>query len=199
MQLSCPCCAERFPIEAGFIDDDGKRLAALFAGMEPGLGRAVVGYLRLFKPPKQQLRSARAVRIVSELLELVDAGSVCRDERGGMRRPATQALWTEGIEQMLGDAGKLTLPLANHNYLRAIVYGLADKADAAAEREREECLRAGSVARPAAKAAVPVDRLANELAFLRQLRDYGQLDPVEYERRAEETRQRFGQPNQEAA
>ena len=29
MQLTCPCCGEQFPLEAGMADDEGKRLAAL--------------------------------------------------------------------------------------------------------------------------------------------------------------------------
>lgn len=41
MQLQCPCCGEQFPVEAGFADTDGKRLAALFAGLDPKLGRAI--------------------------------------------------------------------------------------------------------------------------------------------------------------
>ena len=36
MQLQCPCCGEQFPIEAGFADADGKKLAAMLAGLDPG-------------------------------------------------------------------------------------------------------------------------------------------------------------------
>lgn len=143
MHVNCPSCGEHFPIVAGFAEADGKRLAALLAEMEPVLGRAVLGYLRLFKPARQALRTARAVKLVAELDALVRAGSVCRDERGGVRRPATPAMWAEGIEQMLAKQAQLTLPLANHHYLRAIVYGIADGADAAAERQREADARAG--------------------------------------------------------
>ncbi len=60
MRITCPNCCESYPIDAGFADDDGKRLAALFAGMEPVLGRAVIGYLRLFRPAKTALRTVRA-------------------------------------------------------------------------------------------------------------------------------------------
>lgn len=77
MRVTCPNCSESYPIDAGFADDDGKRLASLFASMEPVLGRAVISYLRLFKPPKSTLRSARAIRIVEELLDLVRTGSMC--------------------------------------------------------------------------------------------------------------------------
>lgn len=161
MHLTCPSCHERFPIAAGFIDDDGKRLAALLADMEPVLGRAVVAYLRLFKPAKQGLRTARAVKIVQALNQLVRTGTVCRDERGGVRRPASPAMWADGIEQMLAEAGRLTLPLANHHYLRAIVYGLADKADADRERQREKDLRAGH--RPAPVSENPDRQRQNAL------------------------------------
>ncbi len=34
-------------------------------------------------------------------------------------------MWVVGIEQMVEQRNKLTLPLNNHNYLRAIVYGIA--------------------------------------------------------------------------
>lgn len=58
MQLQCPCCGEQFPIEAGFADADGKKLAAMLAGLDPKLGRAVLNYLRLFSPAKRGLRRA---------------------------------------------------------------------------------------------------------------------------------------------
>jgi hypothetical protein len=157
MQLTCPECQTRFPLAAGFADDDGKRLAALLAGMEPTLGRAVIGYLRLFNPGKQGLRTSRAVKLVTELQALVQACDVCRDERGGVRRPATPALWAEGIEQMLAQSDGLTLPLTHHHYLRAIVYGVADKADADSERARENALRAPRAPTPAAAQAYDLD------------------------------------------
>jgi len=143
MHVTCPSCNESFPIVAGFLEPDGKRFGMLLAGMEPAVGRAVVEYLALFTPGKQRLRLARAVKLVAALDALVREGSVCRDERGGVRRPATAAHWVAGIEQMLEQRAKLTLPLANHHYLRAIVYGLADQADAAAERQREADKKAG--------------------------------------------------------
>lgn len=143
MHLTCPSCNESFPIVAGFLEPDGKRFGMLLAGMDPALGRATVEYLALFTPAKQKLRLAKAVKLVAALDALVREGSVCRDERGGVRRPAAAAHWVAGIEQMLEQRARLTLPLTNHHYLRAIVYGLADQADAAAERQREAGKKAG--------------------------------------------------------
>lgn len=178
MQLTCPSCSAEFPLDAGFIDTDGKRLAALFAAMEPVLGRAVLSYLRLFKPPKNALRAARAVKIVQQLVGLVDVGTVCRDERGGVRRPATPAMWAAGIDQMLDGKHKLELPLANHNYLRAVVFGLADQADADVERKKEADVRVGRHRQAASENADPV---REKLAWLKTQREYGAITPEEYE------------------
>lgn len=125
MQVQCPCCGEQFPFEAGFADAEGKQLAALFAGLEPKLGRAVLGYLRLFSPAKRGLRTTRAIRLVEELLALVGTGSVSRDARTTETKPAPPRLWAVGIEQMLIQRERLQLPLENHNYLRAVVWGIA--------------------------------------------------------------------------
>jgi hypothetical protein len=54
------------------------------------------------------------------------------------------------MEQMRENP-KLRLPMKNHNYLKSVAYDLADAADAAVERRRNEDERSG---------AVPVVRLA---------------------------------------
>lgn len=124
MRVHCPSCNEQFPLEAGFADDDGKRLAALFVEMEPRFGRAVLAYLRLFSPAKRGLRMTRAIRLIAELMDLVNQGTVTRDARTNERKPATVAMWAAGIEQMLAQRDRLQLPLENHNYLRAVVWGI---------------------------------------------------------------------------
>lgn len=181
MQVTCPCCDVEFPIEAGFADDDGKRLAAVLADFEPALGRSVLRYLRLFKPAKTALRSARAAKLVRELAELAKAGTVCRDERSGLRRPASAAVWNAGIEQMLANRTALSLPLENHNYLRAVVFGLADQADAQAEQAREQARRTPRRTTDGPSPIRPAeDPLKATLAWLRQQLEYGQIDPDEY-------------------
>lgn len=186
MHVTCPSCHETFPIAAGFLEADGKRLAALLAEMEPVLGRAVIGYLRLFKPAKQGLRTAKAAKLVAELDALVREGSVCRDERTSARRPASAAMWAQGIDQLLQQTERLTLPLANHHYLRAIVYGIADQADAASERQREADKRAGRHldSRPG-DAGAAAERMALQEAVGRIRSDYqlGLIDEAEAQRR----------------
>jgi hypothetical protein len=167
MRVSCPCCATEFPIEAGMIEADGKRLAAMLAGMEPALGRAALGYLRLFKPAKQGLRLARAVKIVQELAGLIDAGRVCADERVGVWRAATPALWAAGIEQLLATPPS-GLPLGGHAYLRKVVFTLAEKHEAEAEKQIEEQRRSGHHRSGPARAPEE-DRLTNAIRYADQM------------------------------
>jgi hypothetical protein len=112
-------------MEAGFLDDEGKRLAAQFADIEPRLGRAILGYLRLFSPARRGLRTIRAIKLVEELMAAVNACTVTRDARTTDSKPATPAMWTAGIDQMLAQRERLSLPLDNHHYLRAVVFGIA--------------------------------------------------------------------------
>lgn len=191
MRVTCPSCTTDFPLEAGLIEADGKRLAAQMAGMEPMLGRAVIGYLRLFKPAKTGLRNARAVKIVAELEVLIAPGSVCADERGGIRRTATPALWAAGIEQMLATPPS-GLPLANHNYLRRIVFGLADRAADAPSRTSDAVAPVATVRRGPSPAGPEESPLDSHLGWLRQQLAYEQIDQAEFDRRAAVARQRFG-------
>ncbi|NII74228.1 hypothetical protein FHW84_002813 [Dyella sp. SG562] len=195
MHLTCPSCSDSFPIAAGFLEPDGKRFGMQLAGMEPALGRAVIEYLALFSPAKQRLRLSKAVRLVAELDALVKEGSVCRDDRAGMRRPCSTSQWVNGIEQMLEKRSALTLPLANHNYLRSVVFGLAEQAGAQAEIRREADARAGRPPSRGTGVSPPQPRedpLQNELAYLDQLHSYGQLSDAEYDEKRAAAYLKFG-------
>ncbi len=181
MNLVCPCCGAEFPVEAGWAEADGKRLAMLLAGFDPAVGRAAVAYLRLFKPAKTALRSAKAARLLDEIAVLVASGRVCRDERGGVERPAKPMHWAAGMEQMAAQRERLSLPLETHGYLRAVVFGLADAADAAAERAREETARNRP---PAPSGAVTIESESlheRRLAWITQQLRFGAITSAEAE------------------
>lgn len=193
MRATCPDCGTQGHVSAFFAEDDGKRLAAILAGMAPELGRATIAYLGLFKPAKTALRMARAVKLAQELDELASAGSVCRDERSGVRRPCSAATWASGIEVMLAQRTSLTLPLESHNYLRAVVYGLADKADAAAERQREEDARTGRTRSATAPKAEPAEtKLQNQLSWIANQLHTGLMTPDEAEAERAKARAKYG-------
>lgn len=189
MHVTCPTCSDSFPIVAGFLEADGKRFGMLLASMDPTLGRATIDYLSLFTPAKQKLRLSRAVKIVAALDALVREGTVCRDERQGVRRPASASHWVAGMEQMLEQRARLTLPLLNHHYLRSVVFGIADQAAAGEEQQREQNARAGRsrTGTGISPPAPPEDPMKRDLKYIDQLREYGQLSDEEWDVKRAET------------
>lgn len=202
MRATCPECGAQAHISAMFVEDDGKRLAMIVAGMAPELGRAVLAYLGLFKPAKTALRLARAAKIAQEVADLVGTGTVCRDERAGVRRPASAANWVAGIESMLAQRGKLSLPLESHGYLKAVVFGLADAADAVRERQRESDARAGkhlggvSGITPSPHQETPLQR---QLIWIARMVEMGQFSAEQADAERAAAREKYGADDERAS
>lgn len=195
MRATCPDCGASGHVSAFMADDDGKRLAAALLELPAEVQRPALGYLSLFKPPKNALSSARALRIVQQLQQLVAARTVCRDERSNMARVATPAMWAEGIEQMLAQRGSLALPLPSHGYLRAVVFGLADQADARAERALEQQRQTGQHRKQEPRAAAektPRERYDNHVAWLRQRLSVGAITQDEFNREIALAKTKYG-------
>ncbi|MDO5625032.1 MAG: hypothetical protein Q4G71_10110, partial [Pseudomonadota bacterium] len=190
-----PSCAAQGHISAFLVEDDAKRMITAVIALPVELQRAALDYLGLFKPPKSALQLKRANRLVCELAALATDGEVCRDERSGVRRPATVAMWASGIEIMLAQRASLTLPLDGHGYLRAVVFGLADKADAAAEREKESNARAGRhlvKSSQTSNSSVIESPLQRQLAWIAQQVQYDFMNDEEAAKARAEARQRYG-------
>ena len=155
MYLVCPCCSARIPLDAA-VSDEAARTALARALAHGPLGRRVVGYLGLFRTPKGALQWGRVARLLDELLDAVEAGTV---RRRGRDWAAPVELWRAGLEVVLArrDEGRLDLPLRDHAYLYEVVTGLSDKAEATVEREREAARRqrAAHPATPGSAAAAP--------------------------------------------
>lgn len=112
------------------------------AGLHPSgtrLQLTAMRYAGLFAPRKQTMRMDRVAVVLRELSELMASGRV---EWEGVSHAAPLEYWIGGMEAMLArrDLGKLDLPLDNHNYLRSVVAGAADRAAARAETARENQL-----------------------------------------------------------
>lgn len=195
MRATCPECGAQAHVASFFVEEDGKRLAMTVAGMPPELGRATLAYIGLFKPAKNTLRLARAAKIAAEVAELVAAGTVSRDERTGVRRPATPAMWAAGMEQMVTQRASLTLPLESHGYLRAVVFGLADKVDAAAERAREADARAGRHLAESSTATVQQPKespLQRQLQWIAHMVHMGQFSEEQARAEREKAQAKYG-------
>ena len=94
--------------------------------------KVILSYLSLFRPGRRALSWKKVLRLSKEIATLAAAGHI--QVRGKVARPCTPRHWATGMEQMIERRQTLSLPLKNHNYLRQVVYQLADQDDADRER-----------------------------------------------------------------
>ena len=152
--IACPACGTELTLEhlVGSIDDE--RAFARLVALSVPMAHLVVLYIGFFRPEKQRLTLRKKVRLIAQLLPDLRREAIAHKGRDW---PAPHATWALAIEQMLAAraAGRLDLPLSGHGYLYAVLAGMADKAEALAERERETERRTGPATGPR-QAAVQV-------------------------------------------
>ncbi|UPG87007.1 hypothetical protein L2Y94_06530 [Luteibacter aegosomatis] len=159
------------------------------------MARTAFAYLRLFKPNGGTLRLPRAIAVLAELDEMVNAAQVSAGGHGGARRAATPAMWAAGMEQMLNSRADLDLPLGDHGHLRTLVYALAGMPTAHAERIGEQGDDVGH------KRAVtgtgvsppqpPEEPLKRDLTWLQQQFEYGAITEQERDERQAAARAKY--------
>lgn len=135
MKLACPSCGALMSLDV-VIAHDGAREAVQTALQLPApLGKQLIQYVALFRPPKRQLTLDRLAGLLGELLPLVQHERVRRD---GREYRAPHALWAAALQDMVDRRDGLSLPLKSHGYLLEIVAGKAGKVEAAVEQAVEE-------------------------------------------------------------
>jgi len=171
MRVACPCCYALHELDALVADVDARRALARLADCGGALTSAAVAYLGCFRPKQRVLSWARFTRLLDELAAAVEAGSI---RRKGRDWTVTREQWVEALHIVVGrrDAGALELPLKNHAYLYEVAAGLADKAEAAAERE-VEAARRNRAPRPA-PAEGGAQHIAEHVSGYRQMLDEAQ-------------------------
>lgn len=131
----CPECGGVRPIAEYLSEARARQALHAALKLDPRLADPVLEYLALFAPAGRKLASNKLVRVLSELGELVASGQV---EHKTVVHAAPVDYWRMGLEEMLAARERLTLPLSNHNYLRAVVAGIATKAGGRQEQKQEE-------------------------------------------------------------
>lgn len=151
MLVKCPACNASFSLEAALAIDAGRSAVMQALAMPAPLARPLAAYLAMFRSTGRALAFDRAEKIMAELQPMLDSQLVTRN---GSTRTAPLSVWQQALERMVEhrDAGKLDLPLKTHGYLLEVVFGLADKIDAKAERETEQTRQRGQHRDPAADA-----------------------------------------------
>lgn len=136
MILVCPSCAATHSAEAWSQDAAIRETIAAVVKLPRDVQEHLFEYLALFRPPKRALSWRRARRVVGELAELVAAREVGWETLPP--RPATPALWAHGMGEMIGRKAGFKAHFTAHNYLKKIVYDLADEADREAEKRTRQ-------------------------------------------------------------
>lgn len=151
---TCPECGFQGDVVAFFVETDARQGMAEAARLPPELASLVIRYLGLFRPPERALSLSKATRLIHELADAVEAGTV---ERRGRAWHTTTVTWKSGLEAMLDARDRLTLPLKNHNYLYEILAGLADQIEGKAEQQVEAARSRGQHREPAPGAETRAD------------------------------------------
>lgn len=147
--IPCPVCNSQIPLEVWMAHTGARQAIVALTELHGSLRLASVAlrYLALFAPERRTLSLDRVAAILTELGELVRSARV---EWRGRAWAAPVDSWIAGMEQMLADPG-IRRPLKNHNYLRAVVAGLADADEATQEAARQQ--RASGITPVGASAA----------------------------------------------
>lgn len=155
--LSCPACGAEFDLGVAFANEVDQRALARLASVSIPLGARVLQYVALFTPPKQRLTAAKKIKLILQLLPDLERQAITWKGRDWA---APLSAWAQAIDQMLAarDAQRLELPMKGHGYLYAVMSGMADKHEAAAEQQREADLRAAGRAHTS-DAPTQVDQL----------------------------------------
>jgi len=134
--LACPVCGAELDLATVFAAHvDHQALERLVNAGFP-IGSYLLRYIGLHKPPKQALTLRKKFKLLAELLPDLERQRIARAGRDWV---APKANWALAIDQMVHTAhsGGLDLPLKGHGYLYAVLQGMADKAEAAQERQAE--------------------------------------------------------------
>ncbi|GAA4650818.1 hypothetical protein GCM10023116_31010 [Kistimonas scapharcae] len=108
MQLTCPCCHARFPVESATEDDAARAFFGVLA-RTPALYGAMVAYLGLFRSQSRALGWGRAYKLAQEVIAL------------GTGQAMVQALaeTVESLREKQQQPG--WKPLSGHNYLKKVL------------------------------------------------------------------------------
>ncbi|KAA0257199.1 hypothetical protein FHQ18_11585 [Deferribacter autotrophicus] len=141
MRLVCPSCGAMHSIEAFINDEQARKFLSVIVSLNSSLQKNVLNYLTYFRPESGKgLRWSKAVRLLEELKSLIEAEYVEWDRKKPIKNDT--CYWINALDKMI-DSPPKRLPLKNHNYLRVIVYEIAEEEDKRLEEERERMRRSG--------------------------------------------------------
>jgi hypothetical protein len=142
MQLICPCCHTRFPLDAANQDEAARELLALRGTLPPRCWNPLIGYLGLFRSETRALAWDRALKLAREVMAL----NADPDRLENALAETVEALRLKG-----------GAPLKNHNYLKRVLETISC---APAQLQQREVSTQSSTTAPAGKRMAALAALA---------------------------------------
>lgn len=118
MKCKCPACGAQLSLDV-LIQHEAASEAVLTAlSLSGELGKALIGYLGLFRPMKTALQMDRVATLINELLPDMQAAEIMRN---GKPYHAPIENWVYALKSAVGQRHSLKLPLKSHSYLYEIL------------------------------------------------------------------------------
>jgi len=137
--IPCPYCAKDIDVVQAMEVLAGNEWTSLLSDLPVGLVGALLRYLELFKPTKQELRWSRRLALTKELMPLIKAAQI---KRNGMAYSAPQGIWeAEMMKLVVNRPETLVLPLKSNGYLLSMIAGRGERAAAKLEQDKIEQAR----------------------------------------------------------
>ena len=138
--LHCPSCGAEMSLDVVLAHEGLRKCYAEMIKLTAPLPEQLLRYINLFRPLKVKMRPERFAKLANEIISGIQSETICYN---GREWHVPLELWRSAFEAVQGrvEAGKMTRPLGNHNYLYAILADISNKAEAAIEEEREQARR----------------------------------------------------------
>lgn len=130
--VPCPYCGKDIDIVQAMEMVAGNEWTGLLGGLPISLVGALLRYLELFKPAKQELRWSRRLALTQELMPMIKAAQV---KRNGIVYSAPIGMWeAEMMKLVVNRPESLVLPLKSNGYLLSMIAGRGEMAAAKLEQ-----------------------------------------------------------------
>lgn len=134
--VPCPYCGKDIDIVQAMEMVAGNEWTGLLNGLPISLVGALLRYLELFKPIKQELRWSRRLALTKELVPQIKDAQI---KRNGIAYSAPVAIWeAEMMKLVVNRPDSLVLPLKSNGYLLSMIAGRGERAAAKLEQAKIE-------------------------------------------------------------
>ena len=150
--IPCPYCGKSVDMIQGMEALAGQEWTKMLADLPNGLIGALLRYLELFKPLKQELRWSRRLALTQEIVPMMKAAQV---KRNGIVYAAPLPVWeAEMMKLIVNRPESLVLPLKSNGYLLSMIAGRGERAAAKLEQDKIEKARNRSASLTAAPVSI---------------------------------------------